>query len=144
MLNPDGVIHGNHRTDLAGFDMNRRWLEPSPWVHPIMYACKFLTRMIKEERAIDVFCDIHGHFQATGGFAYCCSYYKPGHQNAKTEQDNEAQLRVIPSLMNQRNPLFSFDHCTFNMESYKGGSARQVMFNEFKIMHSYTLENSFF
>lgn len=30
------------------------------------------------------------------------------------------------------------------MEAYKSGSARQVMFNEFKILNSYTLENSFF
>ena len=34
MLNPDGVIQGNHRTDLAGLDMNRRWAVPSPWIHP--------------------------------------------------------------------------------------------------------------
>ena len=106
MLNPDGVIHGNHRTDLAGFDMNRRWADPSPWLHPIMYACKFLTKMIKEERPIDVFCDIHGHFQPTGGFAYCCSYNKPGHAVLKADMENEATLRVIPSLMSQFNPLF--------------------------------------
>ena len=62
MLNPDGVIQGNHRTDLLGFDMNRRWAEPSPWLHPIMYAVRTLATMIKEERPIDVFCDIHGHF----------------------------------------------------------------------------------
>lgn len=30
------------------------------------------------------------------------------------------------------------------MEAYKNGSARQVFFNEFKINHSFTLENSFF
>lgn len=76
MLNPDGVIQGNHRTDLLGFDMNRRWAEPSPWLHPIMYAVRTLATMIKEERPIDVFCDIHGHFQPYGGFMYCCSYGK--------------------------------------------------------------------
>jgi murein tripeptide amidase MpaA len=62
MLNPDGVIHGNHRTDLCGFDMNRRWTQPSPWIHPTIYAVKNLSYLIKEERNIDVFCDIHGHF----------------------------------------------------------------------------------
>jgi hypothetical protein len=30
------------------------------------------------------------------------------------------------------------------MEPYKNGSARQAMFNDFKILNSYTLENSFF
>lgn len=144
MLNPDGVIQGNHRTDLAGFDMNRRWLDPSPWLHPIMYACKFMARMVKEERQIDVFCDIHGHFQPMGGFAYCCSYNKPGHGTAKGDVENDAFLRVIPSMLGQRNAFFQFDNCTFNMENYKNGSARQVMFNEFKIQNSYTLENSFF
>ena len=29
MLNPDGVIHGNYRCDLAGNDLNRRWRNPS-------------------------------------------------------------------------------------------------------------------
>jgi hypothetical protein len=50
MLNPDGVIFGNQRTDLAGYDMNRRWSEPSPWLHPVIYAVKMLARMLKEER----------------------------------------------------------------------------------------------
>lgn len=29
MLNPDGVIHGNYRCNLAGVDLNRRWRNPS-------------------------------------------------------------------------------------------------------------------
>lgn len=62
MLNPDGVIQGNHRTDLNGMDMNRRWSQPSPWIHPTIYAVKNLSYLIKEERNIEVFCDIHGHF----------------------------------------------------------------------------------
>lgn len=34
--------------------------------------------------------------------------------------------------------------CTFTIEQYKVGSARQVFFTEFKILNSFTLENSFF
>jgi hypothetical protein len=30
------------------------------------------------------------------------------------------------------------------MEPYKNGSARQAMYNDFKILNSLTLENSFF
>lgn len=29
MVNPDGVIIGNYRTDLTGVDMNRNWLYPN-------------------------------------------------------------------------------------------------------------------
>lgn len=29
MVNPDGVIHGNYRCDLAGADLNRRWKKPN-------------------------------------------------------------------------------------------------------------------
>lgn len=25
MVNPDGVIHGNSRCNMAGYDLNRRW-----------------------------------------------------------------------------------------------------------------------
>ena len=34
MINPDGVIYGNFRTNLAGFDLNRQWQEPDRWLHP--------------------------------------------------------------------------------------------------------------
>jgi cytosolic carboxypeptidase protein 2/3 len=29
MLNPDGVVCGNSRCNLAGLDLNRQWSEPS-------------------------------------------------------------------------------------------------------------------
>jgi len=25
MLNPDGVIHGNYRSSISGYDLNRKW-----------------------------------------------------------------------------------------------------------------------
>ena len=74
MLNIDGVIYGNQRTNGAGFDLNRRWQEPSPYLTPILYAFKLFTKMIKEEREIDLFCDMHGHYSHCGTFMYCNSY----------------------------------------------------------------------
>jgi hypothetical protein len=46
MLNPDGVIRGNQRTDLTGVDMNRRWIEPSPFLYPQIVAVRNLVQMI--------------------------------------------------------------------------------------------------
>jgi len=40
MLNPDGVIHGNYRCNLTGKDLNRRWHNPDPTLHPEIYYYK--------------------------------------------------------------------------------------------------------
>jgi murein tripeptide amidase MpaA len=34
MVNVDGVIYGNFRCDLAGFDLNRTWKSPYQSIHP--------------------------------------------------------------------------------------------------------------
>ena len=34
MLNPDGVIHGNYRTNISGQDLNKKWRHPSKMYHP--------------------------------------------------------------------------------------------------------------
>ena len=61
-----------------------------------------------------------------------------------TKFHENAQLRLVPSLLSQENRHFTLKDCTFTMEQYKIGSARQVFFTEFKILNSFTLENSFF
>lgn len=40
MLNPDGVIHGNYRCNLLGWDLNRKWLSPNKFLHPSIYYSK--------------------------------------------------------------------------------------------------------
>lgn len=34
MINPDGVIYGNFRCNLAGVDINRNWIDPDKNLHP--------------------------------------------------------------------------------------------------------------
>jgi hypothetical protein len=40
MLNPDGVINGNYRCNLAGHDLNRRWKNPHRELHPTIFHYK--------------------------------------------------------------------------------------------------------
>ena len=40
MVNPDGVSIGNSRSSLAGVDLNRRWSNPVPNLHPEIYFLK--------------------------------------------------------------------------------------------------------
>lgn len=130
MLNIDGVVFGNQRTNLAGLDLNRVWAEPSSLLSPVIYAIKNLANIIKNERKIDVFCDIHGHFQPIGGFMYCNTFDKGAGVLPSQYKDN-ASLRIIPYLLSQKNPFFRIRDTTFNMETYKASSARQVFFTEF-------------
>ena len=74
MLNIDGVVQGNHRCNLMGWDLNRKWADPSPYLSPILYAAKQFSKMVMEERKIDIYCDMHGAFQPIGGFMYCNTF----------------------------------------------------------------------
>jgi cytosolic carboxypeptidase protein 2/3 len=61
MLNPDGVIHGNYRCSLAGTDLNRRYVEPSPELHPTVHATKAIVLSMRKTRVVSLYFDIHGH-----------------------------------------------------------------------------------
>ena len=98
MLNPDGVIYGNHRCSLLGVDLNRKWSNPSRLLHPTIYATKKLVKMVNEDREIAVFCDMHGHFRKREPFMYCCS--TSNEQSIKYENRiKNAMLRVLPLML---------------------------------------------
>ena len=42
VLNPDGVMHGNYWSSVAGVDLNRMWIEPDPVLHPSVHGLKSL------------------------------------------------------------------------------------------------------
>ncbi|KAG5177403.1 hypothetical protein JKP88DRAFT_158854, partial [Tribonema minus] len=61
MLNPDGVINGNHRASLAGCDLNRRWAAPKAHLHPEIYHARALIQRLHAQRGVLLVCDIHAH-----------------------------------------------------------------------------------
>ncbi|CAD7956013.1 unnamed protein product [Amoebophrya sp. A25] len=131
MLNPDGVIVGNYRCSLAGLDLNRRWQEPSRKLSPTIFFTKNLIKRLLEDRDIALFLDIHGHSRKKNIFMY---------GNMPKEQEFGVE-RLFPKLLSQRSDYFSFDDCNF--KRVKESTARCVVYKEFGIANSFTLEASF-
>jgi murein tripeptide amidase MpaA len=55
-MNPDGSVGGNLRTNAAGANLNREWLEPSRERSPEV----FHVRAAMQATGIDAFLDVHG------------------------------------------------------------------------------------
>ncbi|VEJ21288.1 M14 family metallopeptidase [Neisseria animaloris] len=55
-MNPDGSVLGNLRTNAAGANLNREWLEPTVERSPEVYYVREKMR----ETGVDLFLDIHG------------------------------------------------------------------------------------
>lgn len=55
-MNPDGSFHGNIRTNAAGIDLNRAWLNPDPETAPEVHA----VRRAMFATGVDICMDIHG------------------------------------------------------------------------------------
>ena len=72
MINVDGVIYGNFRCDLAGYDLNRTWKNPSSKIHPQIYSIKQEIMKLQERNGIEMCIDLHTHSKEYGAFAYCC------------------------------------------------------------------------
>ncbi|KAF1788605.1 Peptidase M14, carboxypeptidase A [Phytophthora cactorum] len=143
MLNPDGVIHGNYRCSLAGTDLNRRWLNPSSELHPTIFATKNMLLSVRKTRHVSLYCDLHGHSRKKNIFLYGCRPFDPG------SRSEAARVRLFPHILCKTSDcahggFFSFGDCTFSVTASKKGTGRVVVWNEMQVLHSFTLEASFF
>lgn len=70
MINPDGVIHGNYRSNITGADLNRRWADCTPWQHQEIFHFRKMIRSCEEDSRVEMFCDLHGHSIKKSIFMY--------------------------------------------------------------------------
>ena len=138
MLNPDGVVLGNYRSSLMGFDLNRFWNEPSPWAHPSIVATKQLLLDMDEDQqtSLDFYIDLHAHSTAMSGFMY---------GNFYDEEDRLEQHSVFPRLLSTNAEDFSYSSTSFNQDAFKAGTGRRTFGTCLSEQtNSYTLEVSFY
>lgn len=62
MVNIDGVIVGNYRTNLMGYDLNRKWDQyDKNKTFPEVTAVKYYISELNKDKRIKVILDLHGH-----------------------------------------------------------------------------------
>jgi len=154
MLNPDGVINGNYRCSLAGVDLNRVWTDPSKKLHPTIYHTKMMVRRLMDDRELVMFCDYHGHSRKKNVFMYGCERKadrkSQGNQppidkmTGSSVQGTRLLERVFPCALSQTAPnIFAYADCNFKVQKSKENTARVVLWREFNLINSFTLEASF-
>ncbi|XP_043410662.1 cytosolic carboxypeptidase 4 [Prionailurus bengalensis] len=148
MLNPDGVINGNHRCSLKGEDLNRQWLSPSAHLQPTIYHAKGLLYYLSSiGRSPRVFCDFHGHSQKKNVFLYGCSIKETLWQ-AESAMGTSTVLedvgyRTLPKILDKLAPAFTMSSCSFLVEKSRASTARVVVWREMGVSRSYTMESSY-
>ena len=70
MVNVDGVLYGNYRTNLAGTDLNRSWRSPRKDLQPEIYYIKKYLQSINKNAPISMIIDLHGHSKSLNSFFY--------------------------------------------------------------------------
>uniref|UniRef100_A0A8C4U595 tubulin-glutamate carboxypeptidase n=1 Tax=Falco tinnunculus TaxID=100819 RepID=A0A8C4U595_FALTI len=148
MLNPDGVINGNHRCSLSGDDLNRQWLTPSSQLHPTIYHAKGLLYYLRSiGRAPLVFCDYHGHSQKKNVFLYGCSVketlWQAGCLVDTAVITEDVGYRTLPKILDKVAPAFVMNSCSFLVEKSRESTARVVVWKEMGVLRSYTMESTY-
>ena len=85
-----------------------------------------------------VFCDIHCHSKKRNSFLYGCNVAWEG-----ASFSTWTQVRLLPRLLARRSLFIQLSSCKFGIDPFKLSTARVVVWKQFKVMNSFTLENSF-
>ncbi|BHF83644.1 hypothetical protein SprV_0902678700 [Sparganum proliferum] len=151
LLNPDGVICGNHRCSLAARDLNRQWINPSPTLHPTIYHTKCLVNLLAETgNAPFIYIDCHGHSRQKDVFLYGCdpreSWKSSDYRHSKSESPDEPideSFLELADVLDKIAPPFSRGACGYSISRIKESTGRVVLWRQFKVARSYTLEASY-
>lgn len=137
LVNPDGVLLGNNRCSLAGNDMNRCWGSPDKFQEPVIHKLKSKLAEIYRtgKNQILIYSDLHGHSRLCNSFMFAC------HKGTGT-LCSWTKARLLPRILAKRCHMFNYHSCSFKVEPKKANTARIIVWKEFKVVNSFTLESS--
>jgi len=95
-----------------------------------------IAELAKNNKRVLAYFDMHAHSRKKGIFMYGPHY--PLHN------DKYYKMRVIPKILSEHAEAFRYYSCKFRNEKSKRKAARLVIWKEFNIMNSFTIEASFY
>jgi hypothetical protein len=110
MINIDGCIYGNFRSNLTGVDLNRMWTDPDKLFTPEVQSIKTYLRELSRVKKISHFIDLHGHSRELGTFIYSSGKGK--------------RSKLLPYLLGDYSESFDRSKCTFGICPSKEDTAR--------------------
>eukprot|EP00002_Diphylleia_rotans_P001009 TRINITY_DN10553_c0_g1_i2.p1 TRINITY_DN10553_c0_g1~~TRINITY_DN10553_c0_g1_i2.p1 ORF type:complete len:441 (-),score=61.63 TRINITY_DN10553_c0_g1_i2:127-1449(-) len=141
MLNPDGVILGNYRTDTLGANLNRYYDNPHPQRHPSIYAVCQAFLHFHYNFGIKLYVDCHGHAAKKGCFMY---------GNFMECEQQFASVISYCKILALNTPYFEIDQCNFSRENMhsvekndsrsKDSCGRVALYYKTRTLNCYTLE----
>uniref|UniRef100_A0A0N4Z244 Pepdidase_M14_N domain-containing protein n=1 Tax=Parastrongyloides trichosuri TaxID=131310 RepID=A0A0N4Z244_PARTI len=143
MLNPDGVINGNHRCSLSGNDLNRTWHNPIKFIHPEIYHSKAIIQYCVEilKRKPFVYVDLHGHSRRSNVFVF-----GNNPEESWLEEDSKKsndKFMILPEILESNSHAFSLSDSRFSIAKSKESSARIALWRQFGIERAYTMESTY-
>lgn len=97
-----------------------------------------MGQISEKSAGITIFCDLHGHNRKQNCFFFGCN-----------KAPNEGLLswtktRLLPKIFASNEKIFDMISSRFNQSQSKYNTARVVVWNEFQVTNSFTLETSMF
>ncbi|XKL65279.1 hypothetical protein PGB90_008699 [Kerria lacca] len=136
MVNPDGVVLGNFRSNLLGADFDRNWNKISQWIHPALYAVfNAISKLNKDKNVeLDIVIDLHAHCSLQGVFVYGNTYQDVYRHERHT---------LFPKLLSHNIDGYEPTYCMFNRDNRKKGSCRRFFSNLKDTINCYSIYASF-
>lgn len=142
ILNPDGVCRGHYRVDQFGLNLNRCYLDPSPFAQPTIYATKsYLEYLHFEEHNVHSYLDFHAHASKRNCFVF---------GNFLPELELQVETRLLGLLFSINSAHFDYLDCDFSERSMKAkdpkdvhskeGSGRVAVYKSTGLTLCYTVE----
>ena len=94
-----------------------------------------LTKLGKQ---IYVYCDLHGHSKLLNSFIYAC------HKVSEGSFCSWTKVRLLPRILAKKSHFLNYHQCSFKVEPEKLSTSRVIVWKEFNVPNSFTLESSIY